>query len=507
MKKRLTAFSPILFFLSILLLAFSFNFTLPVDPDLGWHLRYGEEVVTKGKILTVDTFSSTYRGLEYVNTSWLFDSVIHLIYSRWSFGGLTIFSAIVTSLAFIIPLVVFKSPIFLKITLCFVALYGSSSVLGVGIRSQSFSLVLFSLLVTLVFKYLRERKVVLITPIPLIFLVWANVHQSYFIGLLFMLIIWILELPQFFYAGESDNHVPQNTRFKWLVFLTISFLVSFGFSGIKPVGVGGVHGGNLSQSFSSLLLPLNFASELPTVGLIRTTIQEWMPPIFTDIPGTIVILCFIFSVASFIFRIRKFDDLRHLLLLLAFIYYATLSRRNITYYFMVFLPIFLIRMQDIQLNKKLLKLIPQINLLISVIIVVLSASVLIGKIQKNQEETASFEAYSESIKYPYSAVQFVKDYKPSGNMFNPYDWGGYLIWQLKEYPVFIDGRYPASKVFQEYETVNRLKEGWQDIFKKYDVRWMIIPSDSLFEEIVNIDGDWKKIYYDELASVLVKNEK
>jgi hypothetical protein len=42
--------------------------------------------------------------------------------------------------------------------------------------------------------------------------------------------------------------------------------------------------------------------------------------------------------------------------------------------------------------------------------------------------------------YPVAAAEWVREHRPPGPLFNPFDWGGYLIWALPEYPVSIDGR-------------------------------------------------------------------
>jgi hypothetical protein len=40
-------------------------------------------------------------------------------------------------------------------------------------------------------------------------------------------------------------------------------------------------------------------------------------------------------------------------------------------------------------------------------------------------------------------VAYLKTYKCNGNLFNDFDYGGYLIWKLPEYKIFIDGRMQA----------------------------------------------------------------
>ena len=43
-------------------------------------------------------------------------------------------------------------------------------------------------------------------------------------------------------------------------------------------------------------------------------------------------------------------------------------------------------------------------------------------------------------RFPVKAVEFVRQNKYGGPLFNSFDWGGYLIWSLPEIPVSVDGR-------------------------------------------------------------------
>jgi hypothetical protein len=51
----------------------------------------------------------------------------------------------------------------------------------------------------------------------------------------------------------------------------------------------------------------------------------------------------------------------------------------------------------------------------------------------------NYEASHEKL-YPVKAVEFLRERKPKGPLFNDFDWGGYLSWKLPEYPVSLDGR-------------------------------------------------------------------
>ena len=44
------------------------------DPDLGWHLKVGEEILESGSVPHYDHFSHTMPGHEWIAHSWLADA-------------------------------------------------------------------------------------------------------------------------------------------------------------------------------------------------------------------------------------------------------------------------------------------------------------------------------------------------------------------------------------------------------------------------------------------------
>ena len=65
--------------------------------------------------------------------------------------------------------------------------------------------------------------------------------------------------------------------------------------------------------------------------------------------------------------------------------------------------------------------------------------------------------------YPVRAVEIIRERKLPGPMFNNFDWGGYLIWELPEYPVSIDGRtnlYGEARLVRSIDTWSG-DPGWE----------------------------------------------
>jgi hypothetical protein len=54
-------------------------------------------------------------------------------------------------------------------------------------------------------------------------------------------------------------------------------------------------------------------------------------------------------------------------------------------------------------------------------------------------------------------VIWLNENHPRGPIFNSYNWGGYLTWRAREYPVFIDGRADlyGNEIIKEWMEISR----------------------------------------------------
>lgn len=115
-------------------------------------------------------------------------------------------------------------------------------------------------------------------------------------------------------------------------------------------------------------------------------------------------------------------------------------------------------------------------------------------------------------KFSFGAADFLRKNRIPGKMFNFFDIGGFLDWQL--YPealTFIDGRTYSASVFMEHQTVTSGMAGWQEVLKKYGVTYvvtkamdssgMILP---LIPALAN-NPDWVLVFSDGLFVVFVRN--
>jgi hypothetical protein len=122
-------------------------------------------------------------------------------------------------------------------------------------------------------------------------------------------------------------------------------------------------------------------------------------------------------------------------------------------------------------------------------------------------------------KYPQGAVKFLKETRIAGNMFNPLDWGGYLMWYLfPDYKVFIDGRglredvvVEASKIMAAIKNDLRGMPEWKTYLEHYNVSMIVTYSVEHFSgrlipfipALLN-DPQWNLIYADEISLIFAK---
>lgn len=106
--------------------------------------------------------------------------------------------------------------------------------------------------------------------------------------------------------------------------------------------------------------------------------------------------------------------------------------------------------------------------------------------------------------FPVGAVEFLKENPQKGNMFNEFNWGGYLEYQLfPDYKVFLDSQsdFYGEPLMREYDQITTAQSDWMNLFDKYHVEWVIIPLDTHLKQTLRDKLNWKIIYQDNTAAI------
>jgi hypothetical protein len=338
------------------------------------------------------------------------------------------------------------------------------------------------------FQYRQKNRLFLL---PLLMLIWVNLHGGYIVGIVLLGIYVVGNLVSWITHGETNaEHFLQNSK-SLLLMMIVCILVSM----INP------------QGYHILLFPLKVTSD----RFLMDNVQEFLSPNFHQpLPFKYLFLLLIAILA----RSRPTVNWIELILILTFTYMALYSARYITLFAIITAPILikLIDQMKLGLPTKVSRFLEERSMRLSKmerqtsgyfwLILAVSAVVSLGA-------AGSYQYQFSEKSYPVSAVEFLKKENISGNTFTHDEFGDYLIYAAwPQYRVFIDGRtdmYGAERL-KEYLTLLLVMPGWKEIIKKYAFSSILFDTHSRLASALAEDGNWHLIYSDPLASIFLRKD-
>src|SRR5579872_1531436 len=148
-SKIFNSFLPILPYLIV----FIYSLYQPSDPDLGWHLKYGEYFWQHGTVLRNNTFSTMMPDFHWANTSWLTDIIGYPIFHLGGLFGLSIAGASVVTITFYFFAKAFKLSLWQQTLVFPFVLYLEDPVNAISFRGQQIALLCAGVLFYLISRY------------------------------------------------------------------------------------------------------------------------------------------------------------------------------------------------------------------------------------------------------------------------------------------------------------------------------------------------------------------
>ena len=509
-----------------------------MDPDLGWHLKVGEQIIEEKSVPNFDYYNYPLSGKKWVDHEWLLNATIYWLYQNFGYLFLNLFFAsLIVITLIILNIFTQKSPFLNQPPTFFIMFFQFFGVLAMaphlGIRMQEFTLINLLLLLIIVYQYNKTKNYkTLIWLLPL-FYIWANTHGSFIIGI-FIMCLWvgvkigeiIIKKYHFFKFINQQNNLALKKIALFFFFLCLSVLVTF----LTPYG----------------LKLYSFLGDYANTFYMKH-IAEWLSAFYLPIQykqifysaiiSTVIILLACYS------REKKPNtntgkykiNLWYFMLTILFLCLAFKSKRHFPLLFIVSFPL-LIEFCNLycRLPQKILEIFNK-NIFIKSYIVFGFLLVISFFLIKTSYTTNPFTSPVFCQSYPCQAVNFLKNSPSYQNLkiFNKYGWGGFMIWVWPEKKLFIDGRLPQYKfaghtLLEEYfdffdEEKVELKLNEYDIKlvllkldKKIKINWFEKYVLGLNEKKVNdqknylkdyLDNapEWKLVYNDSISNIYVKN--
>lgn len=110
--------------------------------------------------------------------------------------------------------------------------------------------------------------------------------------------------------------------------------------------------------------------------------------------------------------------------------------------------------------------------------------------------------------YPVKALAYLREFRPEGRVLNDYLWGGYLIWNVRDIPVFIDSRvdiFEYNGVFADFLELTQLSHGLE-ILDKYHIRYVLYRKHSAVAYLLMHSPGWKTRYQDSTTILLERGQ-
>jgi len=483
---------------SIFLIIF-FSFT-PVDnSDYGFHLRTGQDIIKNHVFPLAESYSYTAKGAFNPAYSWIFDCLSYIFYVIGNINGLIYLQAMLIAVVFLFVLIkIFSSTIFRHNLL--LSLFAAANVLmafafllqpRIMIRPQLLGFVMLA-----VFVFIMERIVYserstggikdllkdkyMLTAMA-VFLFWVNSHST-FVEAYALFAIWIVSATIKNYSQSSKK----TNIGSMLIAGAILFVLTF----FTP---------NFNRIFATFVSTTKTTEEF-------YSLFELLPKFGAFYVGVILAYDAIIAAAIiYYFRVRD--------------YY-----RSLTLLFFMALSLYSVRFLG-ELG------------IVAGIMSVPAVTALLGRLEtKNGLKKAMIAVFAllacaqgyliyyfqkpmglgmDRTKFPIGAVEYLKKTDLDGNMFNSFGWGGYLIWELQKYPVFIDGRvqvYTNDFLDKCSRMLTRPPLYFYELCDKYRISFGIVPYATHFGNIKGDDfsgylferKDWALVYFDNYALVYIK---
>jgi hypothetical protein len=447
------------------------------------------------QLLNFDAFSHTRLGQAWVNHSWLAELHMAGVYALAGYSGLNLVTALVIWLTFLFVYLSGEGGPYLRAFAIVIA--ATTSAVYWSARPQIVSMLLTAVFSCILILYRwRGRNVLWI--LPLIMVLWVNLHGGFAVGFILLVIVFVGFCLEF--ALGRLGLIEPKVTFANIFWLAGTGLICAAAVTLNPYGP------------QMLLYPFRTVS----IGALQNYIQEWQSPNFHAREAQVFIAMWLLTFGV-VGAARARLNLTDFLLFSAFSVLALLAGRNIAVFAVVTAPL-LMRYADsavteLQERWPVLKIgsspwpISPVRQFLHWALLALVAAAVLLKVSLPLNPDTTTAAIAQTA--PVGAATYLKAHPVVGNLFNSYNFGGYLTWAL--YPakfVFVDGRTDLydDLFLNEYLNTYQAGPGWEQTFAKYGIGVVLVEANAPIARQLTQTPGWAVRYSDLLSVVFVKTQ-
>lgn len=481
MKKPLISMPDLAFLAMVIAALASGSQMLSIDSDLGRHITLGNYILDHRIIPTHDLFSHTLTGESRPPYGWLSQVAFAISYRLLGLDGVILLTALIVSAAIAI---IFRQSVQRSdsslISLLITLLATAATSIHWLPRPHIVTFLLLAIWVGNLERVRRSENYG-IYFFPLTMLFWANLHGGFIFGFL------ALAAYAVGWAWDRLRKQATNETGKKILFIGLTSLAA---SIITP---------DLWHNWEAVL------NNRSAFILNRTV--ETMPPNLLDPSNAPFDILLALAVCFSLVNWRSISA-AHVFLLGGLGGMALLMTRNIPLFALVCTPILTewIAAKANQLpawkrfDERFINLAAPSRWFLLPAMTVLFA---VGFFAYNHAQGKQVYNFNPQV-FPVRAADWLEENPVEGNMFNEFNWGGYLLYRL--WPrelVFVDSQsdFYGELLMRDYETMMFAKNNWRALLDQYQINWAIIPPNAPLASALQSLG-WQTIFADDTAIIV-----
>lgn len=454
-----------------------------VDPDIWWHLQAGKWMVEHGTLPGTDPFSSYGEGKPWVAYSWLFEVGMYGVVRVFGESGIILYTL---AGSWLIILMLHR----IIGTRCSDFLLGSG-LLAVSIVSLSnlftprpwlLTILFFTITLEIVLSFREGTPSRWFWFLPLVYVVWANVHIQFIYGLGLLSLACIAPLIDRYlqpFAETRPLMLAGSLEWKKLLGLTAVCLLA---TLVTPYHV----------RLYSIVLELSAQTGMWEYA------QEMHAPAFRTMADWAMLGLFSVTLV-WLGRRRSWSSFEVLLLFVAGVF-AFRGQRDI--WFLALACLASIVSSHSQSNFEQRPIVSRKVFVLAVPFVMFGAMCILGY----RGFTESKIVENTGKQFPVQAAAFVDGQNYRGALYNHFNWGGYLIWRLPHLKVSMDGRanvHGDARIKQSIKTWTGEPQ-WSEDPELDGAGVVIAQKDMALSSLLRLDPRFQATYQDETTVVFIK---
>ena len=455
-----------------------------LDPDIWWHIRVGDWIAHHHALPHYAIFSQ-YSDRPWVAYSWSFDLLVSGAYATLGLTGapkLLLCIQILISLVFLLALRRIAGTFWRSWP---IAILGILAADVNPLRPVTLTVAFFILELLLIFDAEQTGEDRLLFWLGPLFMIWANMHIQFVYGIAVIGLYVACRAVRLEKTQEQSENPSGKGYLKLIAIFGLAVLGAC-------VGPNG-------------WLPYKVAIGLASQPYVFKIVVEMLAMDFRS-PLHYVELLLVMAACFLAGRLRPIDFFRPTLLALT----AAVSFRSVRDMWFAAIAASFVIAEAVRAQSKepesthKEQRVRKLDSLMCTLAVAVAMAFSVGYGARHGMNAADMTDQIGSM-YPVAATEFVSNSHLPGPIYNSMNWGGFLIFNLQDRPVSIDGRtniYGDELLARSVATADGIR--WQSDPVLARSNLVIVERHFALASDLAQDADYRLVYQDPIAMVFVK---